>query len=319
MDIINTLLFIFSIAIIIMPAITTCTSWLVYTKTKKTIFKYLSFLVGMFIIDLCFLHYNDFYHSSTTVLPATFISFAPFKILLFSGMLVTETFIILNIFKKDLHCKHLLYVVFFIAMEIVFKLIPESNLVIWLFYTTRQVFTLSLCAFFYYEYAKCDNPIIKESAKKYIYIFALVILMNFIIGIEDALVISQQQVFSSSGLVFKERNFTENLYWMVITFLVFTYSNSFVKQLQIPIEEKEVHIDSDVFAHDIQLTKREKEIFNLIIQHYGNTEIADKLCISSGTLKAHIHNIYAKAEVSHRNELIKKFNTSQPIKEPVHN
>ncbi|WP_370872479.1 helix-turn-helix transcriptional regulator [Breznakia pachnodae] len=34
--------------------------------------------------------------------------------------------------------------------------------------------------------------------------------------------------------------------------------------------------------------------------------MAEQLCISSGTLKAHIHNIYAKADVSHRNELIKK-------------
>ncbi|MFV0396121.1 MAG: response regulator transcription factor [Coprobacillaceae bacterium] len=315
MDTINTIFFIFSIIVIIFPAITICSSGLVYIKTKKVIFKYLAFLLGMYIIDLAFLHYNDFYHSSTTVLPDTFISFAPFKIILFSAMLITEAMIILTIFNKKPKVKHFIFVGIFIIMEIAFKMYPENNLMIWLFYTTRQFFTIGLCFFFYYEYIKCKNQKIKEYAKKFVGLFALFILMNFIIGIEDALVSSQQQAFSSSGLVFKERNFTENIYWMVVTFLVFINSINYINILEVPSKETEKQIDSDIFAKDIQLTKREKEIFFLIIQHYGNTEIADKLCISSGTLKAHIHNIYMKADVSHRNELIKKFTSSYPTQE----
>lgn len=308
MNAINTILFIFSIVIIIIPMLTFCASLLVYLKTSKSIFKYFSLLSFMYVIDLGFLHYIDFYNSYNTVLPDTFISFAPFKIILFSSILLTNVMIILTIFDKKPKLKYFIFVIVFIIMEIVFKVLPESNLTVWLFYTTRQIFSVGLCIFFYYEYLRCHDLKIKEYATKFTWIIALFILMNFIICIEDTLVSFQQQAFSTSGLIFKERNFTENLYWLVITFLIFNYSLKYIKQLQLTINENE--IDGDIFAKNIQLTKREKEIFNLILQHYGNTEIADKLCISSGTLKAHIHNIYAKADVTHRNELIKKFNTT---------
>jgi DNA-binding NarL/FixJ family response regulator len=53
------------------------------------------------------------------------------------------------------------------------------------------------------------------------------------------------------------------------------------------------------------LTKRELEILSLLIRAYDNRSIADKLCISEGTAKNHIHNIYDKFAVSNRYQLIR--------------
>ncbi|MDF9824605.1 DNA-binding CsgD family transcriptional regulator [Breznakia sp. PF5-3] len=308
MDTLNVLIFFFSLVVIMFPVLTMAPSYLVYSKTKNKLYLYTTLLLITFIIDAVFLHYTDFYHSSTTVLPDTFISLAPFKIVLFSVMLSIEMLIILNIFQKQIKVKYFIIIIIFIALEIIFKTMNENNLTIWLFYTTRQFFTIVLCVYFYYAYIRCKDSQIKSYAKKFISIFALFILLNFIICIEDALVSSQQQAFSSSGLIFKERNFTENLYWMVITSLIFISTFSIINNLVFPTKEKKTSLNTDAFVNEIQLTKREKEIFLLILEHYGNMEIADKLCISSGTLKAHIHNIYAKANVTHRNELIKKVN-----------
>jgi two-component system NarL family response regulator len=52
------------------------------------------------------------------------------------------------------------------------------------------------------------------------------------------------------------------------------------------------------------LTRREKEILNLMSQHKTNQEIAECLYISSGTVRVHIHAILHKLEVSDRKQAI---------------
>ena len=54
------------------------------------------------------------------------------------------------------------------------------------------------------------------------------------------------------------------------------------------------------------LTPREAEIIELILQRQTYREIAEKLTISEYTVKRHVHNIYEKAGVSRRDELIKR-------------
>jgi DNA-binding NarL/FixJ family response regulator len=51
------------------------------------------------------------------------------------------------------------------------------------------------------------------------------------------------------------------------------------------------------------LTTRQTEIVRLVSQDLRNKEIADRLCISEGTIKVHLHNIYQKLNVSSRRAL----------------
>ncbi len=62
--------------------------------------------------------------------------------------------------------------------------------------------------------------------------------------------------------------------------------------------------------HDLQLdnfTQKEKEILFLMLAGQKNPVIAEQLVISKNTLKTHIRNIYRKAEVKNRSELLFKF------------
>lgn len=54
------------------------------------------------------------------------------------------------------------------------------------------------------------------------------------------------------------------------------------------------------------LTTREIEVMNLLIYGYNNSTIAEKLCISVHTIKAHISSIYEKLNVSNRVQAIVK-------------
>jgi DNA-binding NarL/FixJ family response regulator len=51
---------------------------------------------------------------------------------------------------------------------------------------------------------------------------------------------------------------------------------------------------------DFNLTSREKEVLELLTQGLSNTEIAEKLIISSHTAKAHVTNILTKLSVTDR-------------------
>ncbi len=48
------------------------------------------------------------------------------------------------------------------------------------------------------------------------------------------------------------------------------------------------------------LTKREKEVFNLLILNYSTSEIASKLQISEKTVRNHISNVIQKLNVKNR-------------------
>ena len=51
---------------------------------------------------------------------------------------------------------------------------------------------------------------------------------------------------------------------------------------------------------NFNLTMREKEVLDLLVQGFSNTEIAERLCVSPSTAKAHVCNILDKLSVTDR-------------------
>lgn len=60
-------------------------------------------------------------------------------------------------------------------------------------------------------------------------------------------------------------------------------------------------------SKDTQLTSREKEVLELLSKGYLYKEIGDKLNITTGTVRQHIHKIYEKLHVQNRTEALNKF------------
>jgi DNA-binding NarL/FixJ family response regulator len=52
------------------------------------------------------------------------------------------------------------------------------------------------------------------------------------------------------------------------------------------------------------LTEREREVFELIALGLSNTEIADRLVLTEGTVKTHVKHVFDKLEVRDRTHAV---------------
>tara|TARA_B100001063_G_scaffold244727_1_gene278332 strand:+ start:9764 stop:9976 length:213 start_codon:yes stop_codon:yes gene_type:complete len=56
----------------------------------------------------------------------------------------------------------------------------------------------------------------------------------------------------------------------------------------------------------MNLTNSEKKVFELVIQGFSNAEITHSLCRSESNTRRHVTNIFTKANVKSRSELMAK-------------
>lgn len=64
---------------------------------------------------------------------------------------------------------------------------------------------------------------------------------------------------------------------------------------------------------DVTLSRREDEILDLVAQGASNAQIADRLCLSPGTIKKHLDNIYLKLEVGSRTAALARTGRSSAV------
>lgn len=69
------------------------------------------------------------------------------------------------------------------------------------------------------------------------------------------------------------------------------------------------------FYINYQITKREREVLERILQGESISEVAEKLHITIGTVKDHLSSVYKKTKVKNKKELIKKIKEEKSIKE----
>ena len=71
-----------------------------------------------------------------------------------------------------------------------------------------------------------------------------------------------------------------------------------------PEAEKALSRKNEVSAYHQALTNREWEVFRLLIEGKGNTEISKELMVGVSTVKYHVSNILSKLGVRNRSEVI---------------
>lgn len=125
---------------------------------------------------------------------------------------------------------------------------------------------------------------------------------------------SQATLDSMLPLYISERNFSENL--LVITLGVIAVRHAAdalkLRHVEPPTpradnQERYVALSMSLFSEKYGLTARERDVLRGIIDGKDNQNIASDLNLVLGTVKSHTHNIFKKAGVATRQELLQKF------------
>jgi two-component system, NarL family, response regulator LiaR len=79
-----------------------------------------------------------------------------------------------------------------------------------------------------------------------------------------------------------------------------------VVEKEVYVPQKENFVLNTLLIAQLQLSKRELEILNLMAQGYSNEEIAATLFVSLSTVKTHNQNIFTKLDVKRRTQAVEK-------------
>ena len=107
------------------------------------------------------------------------------------------------------------------------------------------------------------------------------------------------------------------IYHRMLVFFILSLSR--LLSLLKPEKEEKSSDDSpekaiDVYCLNCGISRRERDVLNLLIDHCSYKEITDALCISVETVKSHARSIYRKTGVGNRNELIRALESKIPPK-----
>ena len=72
------------------------------------------------------------------------------------------------------------------------------------------------------------------------------------------------------------------------------------------VEAEEENADADTFSPQLfeQLTEREREILRLVSNGFSNKTLADRLSLSTNTVKWHLRNIFEKLQIANRMQAV---------------
>ncbi len=82
-----------------------------------------------------------------------------------------------------------------------------------------------------------------------------------------------------------------------------------VVEKEVYVSRNESFILNTSLISQLELSKREMEILNLMSQGYSNDEIAAKIFVSLSTVKSHNQNLFAKLDVKRRIQAVEKART----------
>ncbi len=285
-------------------------------------YPYIILLFASYFFTDLLVYATEFSSSFATIANSTFMEVPTLRTLLFFGYMLGLVGILHKLL--DMHFDQVMpfYVVLGVVLIVMISIpaLPNSATKVFCYYTTVQLFTLwyALCGMRHLRAREGEfGPVITQQFRLFLLVTAV---FSVLIALEDAVVIYFFDDYSDLAVDIQNRSFTEDILslchaslmlWMLVP-RVYEHiarhpepawePKSFGEEAASPQPDSLSRFY--LFSRQYQMTVREQEILQLMVDGSNNSEIADALSISLGTAKTHIHNIYAKANVTRRKDLL---------------
>ncbi|NBJ00132.1 LuxR family transcriptional regulator [Lachnospiraceae bacterium] len=305
---------------------------LLYVKTKKILHLYICLLLANYLIELVELLYIARFCLPEDIRYFNLIHFPVLRIFTTVSTLLLDLLILLRIMNLKFH-KSCLLLFAAVALFCAYTAwLPQTLLTIWLFYMPRQICHFGYGIFFLIRRGLEKDEAVRKRMERCSFLVLGVFLLSVSILLEDSLLISHIQTYFTDMLSVTERNFSENILWLFIMLCSMVYC---VRELEqggtsavvsgsgrtsglMPAaagaeQNSGIGMASEAarfgylaaVSEEYKFTPREIQILDCILQYKTTAEICEELNISTGTVKTHTHNIYMKANVKSRQELIR--------------
>jgi DNA-binding CsgD family transcriptional regulator len=137
---------------------------------------------------------------------------------------------------------------------------------------------------------KLEEP--RDSRRTAIRVFGALFFAGYLVFFSAAILPEHLQLYPGTAAL------------MYLNIIPIIWLKKFFLRLYVWISSENSARLLEFVAQDKQISKREREIMELILQGKSNKEIEDLLFISYNTVKNHIYNIYQKMGVNSRGQMI---------------
>lgn len=320
----NTLMFFYTLAILVICIVTAVLSLAAYASSRRRFFIYGSGVFICYAIEMTEIFFFEYtlqnqsfpasdYYSITMPVLRTFVATASQAFIWLIAM---------DLLDKHSKKQFVIPVATFLLSELlIIVAVPYGPIHQWLYYTMRQVFLVFVGLYIFWTARKSTQVELKarvNNQRKHLIIGAILVGCIVAEDFYNILIVPMSLAPSWLQLYLSERNFSENVfacYFAILLILLIIYSYHVLSiRMQEAPEEKNVsdldrHIEEQMpfYRNAYKLSNRETEVMRLVVLGKSNQEIADELFLAVGTVKTHIHNILVKTEQQNRTTLILHF------------
>ncbi len=308
-------LFILNIMLTTAFATSVASAYYLYRVRGGKVFITLALLFCLYFADNFLVFMTEVIPSFEYIYDMVFSTSPFFKAFIHIGVVACYAFIHKQILREKFTSIDYVLLIFYAMVLFTVGLIPNKAVSSWAFFLPTQLFNGGLAIYGLIRIKTYPHGYRRAFYKLYRYLAIFTIIFNALIIAEDTFVIFNidDYTLGSSGIF--NRNITENIMvlFYAVNLLRFTKLvlihhdvNVFGSVL---IPPKNIISTMDAFCHINTLTERERDVLTELLDGRSILEISEKLFISSGTVKTHIHNLYRKVDVGKKSELVRKYNS----------
>lgn len=286
-----------------------------YTQRHDSIFVALGTMFGAYIFDNTIVFCTESITEFASLYDKLFLLAPSVKTIYFITLIGS----MLYIAQKALHVlsakRFGIPIAIYTAILISVPMIPENNWKVFLYYLPTQLIMAGIALWGIRRLKK--DALLRQDPRLGLFqkILVFLLLLSLCILIEDTIVIFSFDIFAEAGLKINNRNISENILFLGLALclireafkLLSVSSQNLSASLHMSLHSEKSPIK--LFCMTYNLTDRESEIFQRLLDGKSQQEISEELVIALGTVKTHIHNVYQKTNAMNRNQLIDQFQT----------